>query len=257
MKSIPLAICLVFFSSLRLMAQQNAPLHFRETRYSIGAIAEENGPVYHNFFFENNGPDTLRIASAIGHCHCTSAAYWPEMIPPKGKGMIRMQYDPKGRPWPFDSGLDVELKDGKGRISLHMDGNTGRKTDVPRFPPAEFIQRFDFNEKAIETGEKAFRKFVEKLLPLLEKHGDVQVAIESSASRVPTRSFPSNEELTQARAAAARAEILGILKEYGVPEGRLQFRPDVTKVQGPEFSKDYNRHPERYASFQYVKVFVY
>jgi hypothetical protein len=257
MKKILLAFFLLTGKAFFLSAQEKSSLNFKENRFSFGEIAEEEGIVYHSFSFENTSKDTLWIESARGHCHCTSAEFPVEGIPPKGKGIIRVMYDPKGRPWPFDAGLDVSLKGSKEKISLHLDGNVSRNKKLPRFAPAEFIQKFDFNEKAIETGEKEFRKFVESLLPLLERHGDVKIKVESSASKVPTKSYAGNEELTKARAASARAEILRIIKAAGAKEGRLQFLPDDNKVQGPEFQQDYQKNPAKYAPFQYVKIRVF
>ncbi len=257
MKKFLLAVFLLAGPHFFLRAQEKTLLNFKETRFSFGEIAEEAGIVYHSFSFVNTSKDTLWMESARGHCHCTSAEFPLEAIPPNGSGIIRVMYDPKGRPWPFDAGLDVTLKGSKEKISLHLDGNVSRNKKIPRFAPAEFTQKFDFNEKAIETGEKEFRKFVESLLPLLERHGDVKIKVESSASKVPTKRYTDNEELTRARAASARAEILRIIKAAGAREDRLQFLPDETKVQGPDFQQDYQKNPGKYAPFQYVKIRVF
>lgn len=244
------------FHSLRLAAQEKSGILFRESSFDFGEIPEEGGKVYHVFSFENPGSDTLWLESAKGHCHCTAASILTPFVLPGKTGKIRVEYDPKGRPWAFDAGLDLKAR-GHEKTILKLKGSalTGKKN--PRFAPAEFTQKFDFNEKSIETGEKEFRKFVESLLPLLERHGDVKVKIESSASQVPTKSYASNEELTKVRAASARSEIMRIVKESGAREDRLQFMPDDTKVQGPEFEKDYLKNPGKYAPFQYVKVRVY
>jgi hypothetical protein len=249
-------ILLLLSSRTLLQAQEKSAILLKESSFDFGEIPEEGGQVYHVFSFENPGSDTLWLESVKGHCHCTSGQLISPFVPPGKSGKIRVTYDPKGRPWAFDAGLDLKAR-GKEKITLKLGGTATRGKKWPRFSPAEFTQKFDFNEKTIETGEKEFRKFIVSLLPLLERNGDVKVRIESSASTVPTKSFSSNEELTRARAASARSEILKIVREAGAMEERLQFQPDDCKVQGPEYSSDYQKHPERFAAFQYVRVRVF
>ena len=240
----------------RLQAQSDSSMFFPVKRFDMGEIQEENGTVYHVFSFVNQGKDTLWPLSAKGHCHCTSGDVLDSFVAPGNTGKVRVKYDPKGRPWPFDAGIDLLLKN-KKKITLHLSGSVGKSRKAFRFSPAEFIQRFDFNERSIEAGEKKFRDFVEGLLPLLERHGDLKVRIESSASTVPTKSFASNEELTQARAEAAKAEILRIIREAGAPEDRLQFEPYDTKIQGPEYHPERKLSYQQFTPFQYVKILVY
>lgn len=242
--------------NLSLRAQTQDGQRPDERIYDVGEIPEEGGIVYHVFSITNTGSDTLWLPSAKGHCHCTSGDILTPCIAPGKTGKIRVSYDPKGRPWPIDAGLDV--KPGKGeKFTLKLTGTVTSGKKTPRFSPAEFTQKFDFNEKAIETSRQQFRKFVEGMLPLLERNGVVNVQIESSASTVPTKAFASNEELTRARAASARAEILQILREAGAIEERLNFLPDDTKVQGPDYEQDIQKNPADYLPFQFVKVRVF
>jgi len=252
----PGLIIFLFFCLPFVQAQDGTDLQIPESQFEFGEIPEDGGPVYHVFSFENKGSDTLWLESAKGHCHCTTGQILTPFVPPGKTGKIRVEYDPKGRPWAFDAGLDLKAR-GKEKTILKLKGNTVSGKKSPRFAPAEFTQKFDFNEKTIETGEKGFRKFVESLLPLLERNGDVKVRIESSASTVPTKSYSSNEELTIARAASARNEILRIVREAGAREDRLHFQPDDCQVQGPEFQQDYQKNSGKYTPFQYVRIRVY
>jgi hypothetical protein len=240
----------------RLEAQSDSSIFFPVQRFDMGEIQEEDGIVYHVFSFVNKGKDTLLPLSAKGHCHCTTGDMLDSFVAPGKTGKVRVKYDPKGRPWPFDVGIDLLLKN-KKKITLHLSGSVGKSRKAVRFSPVEFIQRFDFNEKSIEAGEEKFRDFVEGLLPLLERHGDLKVRIESSASTVPTKSFASNEDLTQARAEAAKAEILHIILAAGAPENRLQFEPFDTKIQGPEYHPERKLSYKEFTPFQYVKIRVY
>jgi flagellar motor protein MotB len=241
---------------LRLVAQENAPLKWKETSFDFGEIQEENGTVYHVFTFQNLGKDSLIIESAKGNCHCTKGQILTPRVAPGGWGQVRMEYNPKGRPWEIQSELELKMAGWKSS-KLQFTGKASSGGKTRRFLPVEFVQRFDFNEKSIETSEKSFRKFVEGLLPLLERHQEIQVQIESSSSYVPTRQYASNEELSKARAEAARTEILRIAREQGAREERFIFKPDDTKVQGPGYDDDYQTAPEKYTPYQYVKVRVF
>ena len=251
-----LLILFVFWLPLCIQAQPVPESGKNVRSYDFGEIPEEGGIVYHVFSLTNEGSDTLWLESAKGQCHCTSGDILTPFIAPGKTGKIRVNYNPKGRPWPIEAGLDLKPR-GKDKITLNLTGTVSTGKKITRFAPAEFTQKFDFNEKAIETEQRKFRKFVEGMLPLLERHGVVNVQIESSASTVPTKAYASNEELTKARAASARAEILRILNEAGAREERLNFLPDDTKVQGPDYEQDYQKNASVYLPFQFVKVRVF
>lgn len=238
-------------------AEETFPLRFRSSAFDFGNIGELGGPVYHSFEFENAGADTVWILSAAAACHCTTGDFPREAILPGKKGFIRVSYDPKGRPWPFNSGVEIRLKDKTVTRKLEISGNTTGGKETPRFSPVEFTQRFQYNEKAIEAEEAGFRAFVSGLAPLIEKHRFIEIQIESSASEVPTKTYASNQELTEVRAREAREKIMEILKNLHADLERIRFRPDITRVQGPAYSRDFQKQMAKYQPFQYVKIQVF
>lgn len=238
--------------------QTNAfPLRFEHANYDFGMIGELGGTVYHQFTFQNTGSDTVWIVSAKAACHCTVGDYPREPIPPKGRGSIKVSYDPTGRPWEFESGVELRLKNRPETLPLNIKGNTIGGAETIRFAPAEYVQKFQYNEKVIEAGEAGFRKFVEQLVPLLEKHKSIKIQIESSASHVPTKTFSDNRELTAVRAREARSQMLEILTRFHADLSKVEFLDDITLVQGPAYSKDYKKHMDKYVPFQYVKIRVF
>jgi hypothetical protein len=243
-----------FFS---LVTAQSFLLQFPETRFDFGTIGEKGGLVYHVFTFSNPGPDSVWIQSATGACHCTTGEFPKEGIPPGGKGFVRVVYNPLSRPWEFESSVEIKLKGKPGTQELKIAGKTIGGAETIRFEPAEYTQKFEYNEKSIEAGESAFRAFVEKLVPLIEKHAQIKVQIESSASNVPTKTYSNNTELTQQRARDARAKMLEILTFYQADLSRIEFLDDISRVQGPAYSKDYKRQIAKYLPFQYVKIRVF
>jgi hypothetical protein len=262
MKALSRILILIFWGLLsRTGAGQGAgetfPLLFRSTTFDFGNMGELSGPVYHAFEFENQGTDTVWIISAAAGCHCTTGDFPRQAILPGKKGFIRVSYDPKGRPWPFHSAVEIRLKDKPLTRKLEISGNTIGGKETPRFSPVEFTQRFQYNEKSIEAEEAGFRAFVAGLAPLIEKHRFIEIQIESSASEVPTKTYSSNQELTEVRAREAREKIMEILKNLHADLERIRFRSDITRVQGPAYSRDFQKQLAKYQPFQYVKIQVF
>jgi len=244
--------------SSRAQIQEIAfPLIFEKTSFDFGTMGELGGLVYHSFTFQNTSKDTVWMQNASASCHCTKGEFPLEGIPPKGTGTIKVTYDPKGRPWEFETGVEVKLKGFAKTKELKVKGNTIRGAETIRFEPAEYTQRFQYNEKSIEAEEAEFMAFVEKMVPLIEKHKNIKIQIESSASYVPTKSFANNTELTMQRAKDARSKMLDILVKSNADLSRVLFEEDLTKVQGPAYSKDYKSQMAKYIPFQYVKIRVF
>ena len=236
---------------------QTFPLQFQHTQFDFGTIGELGGPVYHHFPFVNHSDDTVWIVSASANCHCTTGDFPKEAIPPDGVGAIKLSYDPKGRPWDFEATLEVVLKNKPKPLELKVKGKTVGGAETIRFAPVEYTQKFQYNEKSIEAKDKEFQDFVEKLLPLLERHKDIRVQIESSASHVPTKSFTDNKELTAQRARDARSKMLDIFISFHADLNRILFQDDKTLVQGPAYTADYKKQMAKYLPFQYVKIRVF
>lgn len=252
-----LLFCFGFFYKSRAQGQLQPILKFEHTNFQIGAIGEISGPVYHHFHFTNTSKDTVWIADAKADCHCTVGEFPKDAIPPGGSGRIKVSYNPKGRPWDFDGKVIVSLRGRSEKTELRLSGKTQGGAETARFLPVEYVQKFQYNEKAIEAEEMEFKAFVRRLLPLLEKHPDLKVQIESSASQVPTRSYANNEELTRMRALEARERMKTILRQYEAELERIEFMPDQTLVQGPAYTSDYKKNMSKYLPFQYVKIRVY
>jgi hypothetical protein len=248
---------LFFFLKIGLFAQGQFPLKFDSQDYDFGPIGELSGKVYHHFSFENTSTDTLWILDVKADCHCTVGDFPQKAIAPKEIGSIKVSYDPKNRPWEFETGVNVRVKNKTGTQRLTLKGKTQAAAELGRFAPAEYIQRFLYNEKSILSEDPEFKVFVKKMVPLLEKHKDIKIQIESSASKVPTKSFASNEELTRSRAREARDKVLEILNSFGADLDKVIFLDDQTLVQGPEYTSDFKKQLSKYQPFQYVKIKVF
>ncbi len=136
------------------------------------------------------------------------------------------------------------------RYALISDCKYGKKAPDKHY----FEHFFTYNKSRISTSDKAFVELIDGILASLKMHGTVGIGIESSASRVPTRSFSNNEELTKKRAEQAKDLVFGAVKERGGDVSKLEITNFTTLVQGPKYQNDFEKNREVYEQFQYIKV---
>jgi tetratricopeptide (TPR) repeat protein len=124
--------------------------------------------------------------------------------------------------------------------------------DVSTHKNIEFIHYFDYNKNKLNVrdGElKAFVKEVEKQL----KEGRTRITINvySSASHVPTKTYETNEKLTQIRAENMRYDLSTYFE--GIPEytGKVNVVIVTAIVDGPEYVKD-AKNKKKYKPYQFV-----
>ncbi len=69
---------------------------FAETSYDFGEIMEGE-KVVHEYTFTNTGKEALVIKNAKGSCGCTVPDWPREPIAPGAEGVIKVQFDSKGK----------------------------------------------------------------------------------------------------------------------------------------------------------------
>ncbi len=144
-------------------------------------------------------------------------------------------------------------------------GTTGltdkeKETAPTRTPPEagyakEFTKQFAYNVKDIDPGEKMWQEFVNKVAELIETNGQANVVIEASASKVPTRTFGSNENLSKQRMDEARQRLVNAITERGLSADKMRLEAVNHKVQGPRYEYD-PQNTDKYGKFQYVTLKV-
>lgn len=99
---------LVFIGSATCaFSQQAKQLQFKEETYDFGTIAEDKGPVTHEFTFTNNSQRPVKILTVQASCGCTTPGWSKEPVEPGKSGYIQASYNPKGRPGFFNKSLTV------------------------------------------------------------------------------------------------------------------------------------------------------
>ena len=71
-------------------------ISFPETEFNFGEI-QEGEKIVHEFAFKNTGKEPLVISKAQGSCGCTVPDWPREPIPVGEEGIIKVQYDSRGK----------------------------------------------------------------------------------------------------------------------------------------------------------------
>lgn len=104
--------------------KSGAKIEFEESTHDFGVIHERGGQVYCDFNFTNTGDKPLVIISAKTSCGCTASEYPKEPIAPGKTGIIKIAYNPFGRPGAFKKDIRVITNSRKKTTILHIIGNT-------------------------------------------------------------------------------------------------------------------------------------
>ena len=99
-----------------------AGMEFKETIFDFGNIREDGGPVTHEFVFTNNGDAPLVINSARAECGCTKPEFPEKAIAPGKSAVIKVTYNPLGRPGGFTKSVTVRGNGNPGKVSLKIRG---------------------------------------------------------------------------------------------------------------------------------------
>lgn len=119
------AVCVL----LPAVAQNNgeAKIKFSQKKYDFGIVKEDGGPVTHEFQFANDGSGNLIIYEASAQCGCTKPEYPKNPIAPGKTGVIKVTYNPIGRPGAFEKTVTVKTNAKGGKTRLKIIGNVTPK----------------------------------------------------------------------------------------------------------------------------------
>lgn len=116
----------------------------------------------------------------------------------------------------------------------------------------DFKQYFNYNITKIETEKEPFIEFITKLENYAKySNVNVELFIFSSASKVPTETFKTNEKLTKARAKSAEKLMMDELSKRNLTD-KVDLVIKSAIVQGPNYVWGTAENEEKYEPFQYV-----
>lgn len=125
-------ILIVCFSVSTLNAKKKnvegeAKIKFTEKVYDFGVIAENGGPVSHEFQFTNEGDGNLVILKATAECGCTRPSYPANPIAPGKKGKLKVTFNPIGREGGFEKVVTVTTNGNPRKVRLKIRGSISTK----------------------------------------------------------------------------------------------------------------------------------
>ena len=123
---------------------------------------------------------------------------------------------------------------------------------VIAYKNVEFMHYFDYNKNKLSTAKgdlKIFVKDVEKQLS--EGRKSVTINVYSSASRVPTKNYESNEKLATIRAENMKYDLQNYFESNPAFKGKVNVVIVTAIVDGPEYTNDAKNKP-KYKPYQFV-----
>ncbi len=176
----------------------------------------------------------------------------PEGSPPGSKekgqpvkgGVTEVSPSSKTPPTPKEPKTDAQRKE-EGEKHVTPDATFA----------AEFVKYHGYNENDIDTNDPKWTEFASKVVDLLAKEGKVKVTIEASASHVPTKTYGTNDKLSNLRMEVARKALLDAVRAAGKDPKDLLLESVNHLVQGPKYQGDF-KDTGKYGKFQFVKLKV-
>jgi hypothetical protein len=97
---------------------------------------------------------------------------------------------------------------------------------------------------------------INKAVEQSKSTGTVKISLESSASRVPTKTHKTNNKLAFKRAKDAKEKVIASLVAKGINKDKIIVLNINSKVRGPKYAGDYT-NKSVYEKFQYVTIRIH
>lgn len=116
-----------------------------------------------------------------------------------------------------------------------------------------FQYNFGYNKDKFDTKNEALKLYVKGIKQLVDNGQTVTIYVSSSASKVPTKSYSSNQELADQRLQSGKELLIKLLKAEGIDVSKIVFVDKEALVQGPEYNNDAVEKANVYQRYQYIK----
>lgn len=129
------------------------------------------------------------------------------------------------------------------------------KEEVKSFEPLAMKHFFGYNKNKLNPEKGALKEFLMAINDQLEDgRTSIDININSSASRVRTKTFGDNQTLAQSRADKVKELLEDYFKDKGIDSVSLTI--NEVKVDGPEYTNRDYKNIEKYAPYQFVELNV-
>lgn len=115
-------LMIVYFPTANAKSDGKAKMKFEETTHDFGMVKEKGGPVSCDFVFENAGDGNLIIYEAKAECGCTRPEFPKAPVAPGKNGVVKVTYNPLGRPGAFTKVVTVKTNGNPAKLRLKIRG---------------------------------------------------------------------------------------------------------------------------------------
>lgn len=139
---------------LGLSAQNSKPvISFEKKIHDFGDVKEDGGKVTYSFEFTNTGSQPLVIHNVQTSCGCTSPEWTRTPIQKSAKGMIKVTFDPKGRPGNFNKSITLTSNAEEASVMLRITGKV-----LPKEQTTEDIYPRQMGEIRLKSSHISFTR---------------------------------------------------------------------------------------------------
>ncbi len=114
-----------------LAFSQKAKIEFDKTSHNFGTIPENGGAAVYDFKFTNTGTVPLILTNVRAGCGCTTPEWDRKPVAPGESGLIKVSYNPLGRPGSFIKSIAVNSNASNSVETLTIRGKVTRKPTDP------------------------------------------------------------------------------------------------------------------------------
>jgi len=133
----------------------NSNMDFASTVHDFGQIKEDGGPAIYIFEFVNKATTPIIINNVTASCGCTTPEWTKAPVAPGQKGSIKVTYDPKNRPGPFEKTITINYNQAPNVVVLRIKGSVEEhaKTLADLYPR-------QLGELRLQSSYKAFIRLI-------------------------------------------------------------------------------------------------
>ena len=121
----------------------------------------------------------------------------------------------------------------------------------------KYERHFAYNKKNFSPKDQDFKSFINSVKEALKKYEYVEITIEGSASKVPTKTYGTNDKLANLRATDAEALLLKALDDNNISRSNVRIVAINSLTQGPDYKYDAVKNRKVYEQYQYVIIKAY
>ncbi len=119
-------LLLVGGTGMGLLAQPR--IAFEKQVHTFGTFKESEGVKTAVFEFTNTGDSPLILNRVSASCGCTTPEWTRQPVEPGAKGMVKVSYNPAGRPGSFSKTASVSSNAQNGNVILTVSGKVEERT---------------------------------------------------------------------------------------------------------------------------------